>query len=378
MKLTEIFNNIYAKSFLVVLLTACICGYYLPWKWTSFLLVPLYFFAWAERGNYQIEKNLKIAFYALIGYMVLFSLTSYVPKHSFKGVYDVLRGLLLFPVGLAFARWITEKKSWMFVNLIALLLVFGTLFFPQSGGRYYSYFYNPNNAAVLLIVLICFLLPGIERWRPNWLNIFSLLGLPVALYLLFLTNGRGAWLGFACAILVLLFFRCNLGWKVRVPACFIVVASALFLFVYYNWKGFQLSQREGLWSGLLDETFNKYFLFGYGFNGTKDLIDQLGLITRTAHNIILEIFVTSGLFGLLFMMFFVFFLWWTFSRYSYPNNHIVLSGIVAITAFLVMGQFDLKFASFRFAGTLAFFLGMIYSQRIEKGTATVIVESRSA
>lgn len=366
MKFSEMFNRPYGKALLVSLLTACICGYYLPWKGTSLLLLPLYLFAWVERGNYQVEKNLKIAFFVFMGYALFFSLTSYVPKHSFKGLYDVLRGLLLFPVGFAFARWVQDKKSWALVNLISLLLVVGTLFFPQRGGLFYSYFENPNNAAVLLIIFICLLFPAVDSWRPKWLNSISLLGLPIALYLLFLTNGRGAWLGIAVATVALLLFKNSLRRRYWLGACAVIVSGLSLLFFKYNWKGFSLSEREGLWTGLVTETVDKNLFFGYGFNGTKDLIDQLGLISRTAHNVFLEIFVTSGLCGLFFMMIFIFFLWRIFTRYSYPNNHLVIAGWIAIISFLVMGQFDLKFSSFRFAGTLAFFLGLIYSQRIEK------------
>ncbi len=348
------------------MLSACICGYYLPWKSTSLLLIPLYLFAWVERGNYQIEKNLKIAFWAFIGYVLFFTITSHVPMLSLKGGYDVVRGLLLFPVGLAFAGWVVDKKGWAFVNLVSLLLILGSLFFPQRNGLFYSYYVNPNNAAVLLIVLTCFLFPSIESWRPRFVQTFSIIGLPVALYLLFLTNGRGAWLGLASAVVVLLVFNRSLRTRYKIVNSAMVVSALALLLIKYNHKGFRYKAREGLWSGLFHDTIDNNLFWGYGFNGTKDLIDQLGLITRTAHNVFLEVFVTTGLVGLIFTIVFICFLWHTFSRYSFQKNHIFNSSLTAIITFLVMGQFDLKFSSSKFLGTIAFFLGMLYSQRVEK------------
>jgi O-antigen ligase len=274
--------------------------------------------------------------------------------------------MLLFPVGLAFARLAVERQQWALVNLISLLLLLGSLFFPQRGGNFYSYYVNPNNAAVLLTIFIVFLFPAMKTWRPRFSHGISFAGLTLAIYLLWLTNGRGAWLGVILGTVGILLIRSGFRKRYRILVCSVLIVCFSIVLVMFNSKGYQLSGREVLWRGLSQDTMENNLFFGFGFNGTKELIDQLGLITRTAHNIFLEIFVTTGLVGLIFMLVFFFFLWKIFSRYSYPNNHIVLASLLAISAFVVMGQFDLKFSSFRFSATLSFFLGMIYSQRREK------------
>lgn len=361
-----------SESVMVGILTACLCSLYLPWKWTSFLLLPLYLFAWRERGSLRIDKKIIYAFIAFVGYVLLLSIISHAPRHSFKGLYDALRGLLLFPVGLAFAQLTSGRRSWTLVNFVAMSFVLGSFLFPQRGGGFYSYFANPNNAAVLLIVFVCLLVPAFQSRKPLYPYLISGIGLITALPLLFLTNARGAWLGLAGGGLCLVLFRAGIRKRYKIIAFTSILTPLTIAFLYYNRKGFRLSNREGLWSGLLSETIDNHFFFGYGFNAVKDLIDQLGLITRTAHNIFLEIFVASGFVGLIFMLFFIYFLWKTFSSFSYPNSPQFISGLLCIVAFVIMGQFDLKFSSFRFIGTISFFLGMIYSQRIEKKTAPVI------
>lgn len=329
------------------------------------MLLPLYWFAWRERHGFKIGKEVIILFVALLSYALFFSLFSHVPRLSFKGCYDILRGMLLFPVAVALAPLFLDKKNWLYANLIALLLVSGTLLFPQSQG-FYSYFVNPNNAAVLLILFLLFLIPAFDQLRLDLLIVPALIGSVLALYLLFLTNGRGAWLGLATALLALLLFRCRFSRKIKLYSCSAVFVVFSVLFLAFNYKGFDLRLRGGLWEGLFSETLQNNFLLGYGFNSTKSLIDQLGLITRTAHNVFLEMFVTSGVVGLIVMAVILFYAWRIFRRYSYPNNHLVFAAIIALVSFWVMGQFDLKFASFRFFATNSFFLGLLYSQRMNK------------
>lgn len=353
------------SEFLAAFFIFCFCSLYLPWKGTSFLLLPLYGFAWHKRHSYKIEKEVTLLFAALLGYALFFTLVSHVPLLSAKGVYDIGRGMLLFPVGVALSGVLLDKRNWMYGNWVALLLAAGSLFFPHRLG-FYSYFSNPNNAAVLLVVFLLFLLPAFDK---KWLELSyapSYIGLGLALYLLFLTNGRGAWLGLTAALMTLLLFRCRFSWKVKLFSCLAVLSVFSLWFLEFNRKGFSLSHRGGLWEGLFNNTWQHNLLLGYGFNGTKSLIDELGLITRTAHNIFLEIFVTSGMVGLAVVFLIMFCFWRVFRRYSYPNNHLFFSGVIALVSFWVMGQFDLKFSSFRFFATNSFFLGLIYSQRMKK------------
>ena len=90
-----------------------------------------------------------------------------------------------------------------------------------------------------------------------------------------------------------------------------------------------------------------------------------GLPTQTAHNIFLELFVSTGLIGLAAFLYIAYRLSVLLLRQRYAGGAVLYSGIGGLTAFLVMGQFDLKFASFKFIGMISCFLGLIYSQRLQ-------------
>ena len=212
----------------------------------------------------------------------------------------------------------------------------------------------------LLVLMLPYTASGNHRWA-NWG--VSALGLALGLFLLFLTNTRGAWLGVVGGIAALLWLKKGLPKWVRFVLGFSAALALCGLLFFANQKGFALNLRGGLWAGLLKSAVEESLFIGYGIDLVKEIILEKKLITVSAHNIFLEIFICSGLLGLAWIGVIVFFLVRHLRRFSYHQNTLWCMGVLGMVIFLIMGQFDLKFFSFRFIASLSFFLGLIYSQR---------------
>ncbi len=334
----------------------------MPGALKSLALLPGALVLVKNRGLLSVEKELKIILMFFLGYVLLFSIISIDFSRSIKGFYDVLRGLIFFPAAILFVKQVEEDpRRYRFVNFMAFGLIFGSFLFPQNG--FWGYYINPNNVAVALSFLLLFCLPySLESafWSPQYLLHWG--AGAVGLYLLILTNGRGAWLGLTCAFLTFFLFRTKLKTWVRSLGVVIVTTGLGILIFYFNLKGSSLRLREGLWKGLYEYTITESPFWGFGFNTVKNVIDELGLITRTAHNLELEVFVSSGILGLLIIAFIIFRMFRFFLSKCYADSVFLNIGVMGLVLFIVMGQFDLKLSSYKLIATFSLFIGFIYSQ----------------
>lgn len=354
---------------------ACIAlaliGAYLPGRPSSFFIVPALIVLCWHHKLVQIDKKILWPFWSLLAYLLFFTVFSENHSRSADGVYQVLRGLIFFPLGLIYAL-LAKRRGTLWVNLLAVVCIAGNLLFERhytvaNGSSYlfFSYYINPNNAGVHLTGLLVLTLPLLAsngRRSAHWC--ISATGAAMGLILLLMTNARGAWLGVAGGIVILLWFKKGMPKWVRLTLGVSAASGLCLLLVFANQKGFALSLRGGLWTGLLNSTIQENLLMGYGIDLVKELILKKDLITVSAHNILLEIFICSGLIGLIWIGTIVFFLVRHLMHFSYQQNALWCMGILGIMIFLIMGQFDLKFYSFRFIASLSFFLGLIYSQRV--------------
>ena len=157
----------------LIFLELSLIGAYLPGRPSSYLIIPALFVAWQYRSMVSIEPEFKAILFGFLAYLVIFTLLSQSIPRSANGVYHVLRGVLFFPIALVFSE-LARQKGLLFVNLVALLIILGNFAFPQSliGIHFFSYYENPNNAAVSLIGLLILLTPLIvdeKHSLPNWI-----------------------------------------------------------------------------------------------------------------------------------------------------------------------------------------------------------------
>lgn len=349
----------------IVLLTLAFFSIYMPWKWCTALVAVVLLLLVVNRRELQLPTGWKIPAALLLAWLVIFSFISIDVSRSFKGGYDMLRGSLFFPAAILLAGKVETRGRQSWPGLVAVLVILGHFFFPQEfyGGLFFGYHVNPNNTAVLLVAAIILAVPTRRTLQHSGTAFFiQLVGSGTGLFLLMLTRSRGAWLGLAVALVVYCLASSHLRTtvKVAIASCGTLLLAAFLLL--FNIKGGSLSLREGLWSGLLDVTWRESRWFGYGINTVKDVIDANGLVSRTAHNLELEIFVSSGLVGLLLFAAWLFYLLRFLLQFRYDKSSVFWLGVCGIVAFVVMGQFDLKFSSMRFIGTMSFFLGLVCVQ----------------
>lgn len=353
--------------FIFILINITILSIYLPMKVSGVLLLPSLFFSLKEGVFFEIEKKLKLIMIAFLLFLVFFTLNSTDVRSSIKGSYDILRGFAFFPIALFFSKIINDLKLSINVSFFSISLILGNLFFFHNEG-FFGYHENPNNTAFMLVFLLAFIFPFLfERNIRNRVIYYVLLaGVVLCFWLIFLTHSRGAVFGVLGAVFVCLFFLDKLSFQYKAFFAGIAIFFVGAIFVISKIKGFDLSGREELWIGLIKATIAERPILGYGINTVKNVIIENDLITLIAHNIFIEIFVSTGVFGIFVFSGILVFIVKVFFSLQYRNSTTFFMGIFGFSAFCLIGIFDLKFSSFRFVSIILFFLGLIYSQRVPK------------
>lgn len=354
----------YGKTLLLV---AAMLVLYMPHGLRDVLFFIALVIAYRQRDEIQIDAGLKNIFWLFIGYIFLFTVLSSDIKLSAKGLYDMIRGMLFFFPAYILAQRLEDKDQLKVLSLLVVAAILAHFLFGRDAGEWYFYGYhaNSNNSAVTLTVytvLAMSLLAAKERPYQLWL--LGIVGLAAGLYLLLLTNARGAWLGVFFAILVCVFvspilkpiYKWGLGVGLTVMLLSVILLA--------NQKGYSLSLRDHIWGGLFYETIERGLWLGFGLNSVKSIMTALDLPTLTAHNIFLEVFVSSGLVGLALVVTLIGLLVRHLLSYRYRRNPSFYIGAGGLTAYLTMAQFDLKLSSFLFMASISIFLAFVYAQRI--------------
>jgi len=354
-----------------VLIIAGLLAAYMPWDGSSLLIAPALVVAWIHREQLDLDPQAVKAVLWLAAWMLAFCLISDDVRRSAKGAYDMVRAaLVFFPALLLSLRLREGGGRELLLVIVAASLAAHFLFSRANGaGTFFGFHANPNNVAVALVAFASLWLASWPHRRAmRWL--WAAVGV-VALVLLVLTNGRGAWLGVGCAVLAWTLFAPHLGMRARVLVSTLVVVGLVGLLLLANYKGFGATHRLEIWSRLMAEAAQDALWFGHGLNVVKEVTIDLGLNRMgviTAHNLFLEVFVSTGAIGSLWFLAAASRLVWALSRQAYARNAIWWAGVMAIIAFVVMGMFDLKLASFRFIASMAMFLGLLYGQRLPAAT----------
>lgn len=330
-----------------------------------------------EWKRINVDAELKRILVLLVVYLLAFTILSDDHARSVKGSYDILRGLVFFPVGMLLAQYSQRNDVSLLLKISVTALVLAQFVYPRES--FFGFYVNPNNVAVTLVFLLALSLPTRRSTGFRSAEILvSGVGLLTGLYLLVLTNSRGAWLGCALAAGALVFCTKTLSTRTKVALVVLVAAALVGALYFLNYKGLELTLRDVIWEGLLNETLRSKPWLGYGINYTKELLPAINVPFQTTHNLFLEFFVSSGLVGLAFMIYIFYRLARHFLSFDFEQTAIFYSGLFGLLAFLVMDQFDLKFASYRFFGTHCFFLGLIYSHRRTRADVDARVQNAVA
>lgn len=358
----------------LLILAAPLLAVYLPLKSSSVAMIPALYIVYRQRHRLRVERELLLIAGLYLAFLLAFTFLSEGPARSGKGVYDVVRGMLLFPITLLLAQKLRAPGMYALFGALLLSATAGNLLVPREAFygfdripmTFFGYHPNPNNVAVMVIAFLAFAVlcfhPA-QRRAPLtlWLG-----GLTVAAggWLLAAANSRGAWLGAAAGIGLMMLSTRAVSLRLRLAAAGVAVAGAAGLLVLANMKGFGIGERDVIWSELSRITWEQGRWLGFGVNYVKDLMAAHGLPQQTAHNLFLELFVSSGLVGLAFMGWLLYRLIRHLLGGDYQPGPEIAAGLAGLGAFLAMGQFDLKLFSFRFSATVAIFLALIYSRRV--------------
>lgn len=347
-------------------LIAFLFALYMPGAARDALFLLALVVAYSERRRLVLDAGIRRIAYAMVIYIVVFTVLSTDAGRSAKGAYDMLRGMLAFFVGYLLALQCVDGRKLAVLTVGALLMLLGNLAFynPYREFGFYGYFPNPNNSAVAIIMFTIFSVPPFGKFPGHRVvRALGAVGFLLGTYLLVLTNARGAWLGLFGASVVLLFLLPRVGRRQRIAMSIVLACGLAGAVLWANVKGFSLSERDLIWKGLLSDAWHNRPWFGYGLNSIKDVLAELNLPTQTAHNLFLEIFVASGAFGLAYMIAFISGAVRYFAGFRYADSSQLYIGAMGIAAYLIMAQLDLKMSSFTFMASVSLLLGMIYSQR---------------
>ena len=352
----------YRRVLFTLLLLVPLFGMHTPIAGESITLLASIVVIAVEWKHIQVEAELKRILALFVTYLIVFSLLSDDHARSLKGSYDILRGLVFFPIGLLLARYARSKDVSILLAVSVTGLILAQFLYQRDG--FFGFYINPNNVAVTLVFLLSLSLIS-SRWSAKDAAIFVIrgLGIVAALYLLVLTHSRAAWLGCAVGAGTLLLIMRALSAPARMVLLALVAAALAGALFFLNTEGLKLNLRDVIWGGLLKETLRSSPWIGYGINYTKELLPAINVPFQTSHNLFLEFFVSSGVVGLAFMLYLFYRLAKHYAGFRFDRAWLFHAGVFGLIAFLVMDQFDLKFASYRFFGSHCFFLGLIYAHR---------------
>lgn len=358
------------KLLYTVMLLIPVFGMHTPIAGESSTLLAAIVVLAMEWKRIQIDAELKRVLVLFVVYLLAFTALSADHGRSLKGGYDILRGLLHFPIALLLAQYAKDRDVAILLNVSVTGLLLAQFLYPQTG--FYGFYVNPNNVAVMLVFLLSLSLPPLHSSAiSRAAGAVAVLGLALGIYLLVLTNSRAAWLGCALAAGTLVMSMKTLSARLKVLLLVSVTAALIGALVFLNLKGLDLNLRDVIWKALFTETLSNSPWFGYGINYAKELMPALEVPFQTTHNLFLEFFVSSGFVGLAFMLYLFYRLLKHYLSFRFDKRGLFYSGLFGLIAFLVMDQFDLKFASYRFFGTHCFFLGLIYAHRRQSGDVAV-------
>jgi len=221
---------------------------------------------------------------------------------------ELIRFTAFGAAGMAVASLYGLYQSYVGVKVDILLV--DVRYNADMPGRIYSFFENPNTLAQILVMLVPLSIGLIFASRTFWGKLAALVVSGLGLLALVLTYSRGCWLGIAVAALVFVAL-----YRYQLLPLFILAAAALIPFLpetiltrilsSFNFRDTSISSRFPIYEasmrailhdpvlgvGLGSELVWASFARNGFYNGTLTFVHL--------HNILLQLWIECGLFGML-------------------------------------------------------------------------------
>lgn len=255
---------------------------------TFFLLLAYITFFYLIINNVEDFGDIKLIIYGVVSIGAILSV---------YGLYQYLVGFK------ELGRYITEQS-----------LAF------EIPSRVFTIFISPNNLAGLLIMIAPLAFVIIMNTQESWKKIVVLVALVLMIDCLLLTQSRGGWIGFGVVVGVLIAGYAwmkkkeslgNIIWIAVIATITIVLIVKLqgilspttptYSALSLSKSAFSMEGRLLLWKGTL-QIIKKYPIAGIGlgaFQSVYPMFQQGGLYSRYVHNLYLEVFAETGIFGFL-------------------------------------------------------------------------------
>jgi len=351
-----------------------------------YIIVAILLLFWVTRWQKQLEIGKDIVA-LLIGLFLLSSFISAVlapnPAFAFLGRYQRFEGWLTF-LSLAVLFMIARNVGWQKAITLSLAVAIPTAITSAYGilqrlgldfltweadifenWRAFSTNGNPVSLGGFLVFALPISLGAALLCQRKWQKIAGFSAFVLGSLCLYATNSQGAWFGAVLSMVVLSYFVGvikNHKW-LKVASALVVLAIIIFVTVLFIQRSSLIFEGANQTRLLIYNVAWRAFLakpiFGWGFDNFHLAIQRFvdssytsamppDMITDKAHNVFLEMLVTTGIVGALLYFFLIAFSMYqgfkNLQRYPYPDNHIValwISGAVGYFAYMATGITDL-------------------------------------
>lgn len=363
-------ENRYFQSIAFLFCILAMVTIWLPFREKAIFLLLGILMAILYRHKWRLGSEVKLFLVLFIIYLMVFTALSEDIKRSIKGAYDILRGLLLLPVGMTFgALWLQQKYNAIFLMVPIAIVLLGNYFYPVTLGyqlHFFGYNDKPNDISELFLGALLLSLIALSnfKWKSIMFVFWSLIFIAGTL-LMVLASSRGVFLSFFISISVFIILNNQFPPYLRKIISGSIVLMLMPAVTLLSQKGINLeslSIRKDFWENIYTSVTEHSPLLGLGINYPS--IPEIGLLYNYAHNIPLEIYASSGILGIVFLSYILYQLIYELLKNTYNRTTLYFTGIAGLCAFIILGMLNLRFSSFSFIASMSLFFGVFYSQAI--------------
>jgi len=244
--------------------------------------------------------------------------------------------------------------SVIIITLGALIGIFSTETTGEFDGNRLTIFDNNQNDLGLRLVISIFILFFLAHKNPFKLGkfrYFYLIFFPHIFYFIVQTGSRVAFVSLLLGFFVI-YLTFNLSrWSKIVFTAPIVILTAILIYGFFlsdtlvlsrlnsSITDGDLSQRDLIWEASIELLYDN-LLFGIGQTGYANAIsDALFGVSLSPHNVFIEVFSYTGLFGfILFLLFIIPIVKYPFFIFFKTNNYLPMLFLIPLFGVLLSGQ----------------------------------------